>query len=327
MSLRHLIPAPARRLRRRVLERLRPESITFGLDRTNLGVDPWDRAASERAATELFEAPQKEHPAGTIGRGRLLLRLIEDSFPTQRLSEEYFQNLELILRTRHRRLNPGKVLLGLGSGRCGSTSLTALLRTVDDCCGTHENPPLIGWTPHDAEIEFHVRRFKLLSDYYAIVSDVSHWWLNALDDFFQHFPDGKAVALVRDVDNCAKSFMRIKGYGRGSFNNWAPPGNGVWKSTLWDRTYPNYPVPDYAKLLPDRAKYEMIVRYVEDYNERLRFRAARQPERIVLVRTEELSDPGVQARILGLVGASSKSFKRKLNVRNVTDGQSEEFVF
>ena len=58
-----------------------------------------------------------------------------------------------------------------------------------------------------------MRRFMLLAEYFSLVSDVSHWWLNAIDSFFKYFPDGKVVGVIRDVDECTKSFMRIRGYG------------------------------------------------------------------------------------------------------------------
>jgi hypothetical protein len=269
----------------------------------------------------------RKHPMGTVGRSRLLLQTIKYSSPTECLSLEYFRNLETLLQARPKRTRPGKVLLGIGSGRCGSTSLAAMLSMVEDSCCTHENPPLLDWAPEDAQLKFHIRRFKLLADHYSLVADVSHWWLNALDVFFESFPTSKVVGLFRDVDECVESFMNIKGHGRRSFNHWAMDGHGTWIPHRWDSTYPSYPVPSYSKSQPDRAKYEMIARYVEEYNAAMQDRAARQPERMVLVRTEELDDPATQEMIFGLAGAPGKSFKRKLNVQSVIDGESEELTF
>jgi hypothetical protein len=322
VRLREFIPAPVRLLQRQVRERLWPWPHSI-----QLGFDPSDRAAAESAAERLFEARQEERPLGTVGRSRLLLRIIENSFPTERLSSEYFQNLGVLFRSKPRRLTPGKVLIGVGSGRSGSTSLAALLATIDESCCTHENPPLIYWTPDDAQIQFHIRRLKLLADHYAVVSDVSHWWLNVLDTIFEHFPESKVVGLFRDVDQCAESFMHIKGSGRHSLNHWAPYGNGVWRPHIWDLTYPSYQPPNYCIEQPDRAKREMIVRYIDDYNARLKEQAVHYPERIVLVRTEELSDPAVQMMILNLAGGTGKPLKHKLNAGTVTDGEDDEFIY
>lgn len=264
---------------------------------------------------------------GTVGRSRLILRIIENAFPTERLSSEYFRNMDVLLQTKPKRAAPGKVMLGIGSGRSGSTSLAALLGTVDGSCCTHENPPIIDWTPNQAQIQFHIRRFRILADYFSLVADVSHWWLNTLDVFFEHFPESRVVGLFRDVDACTRSFMNVKGSGRGTLNHWAPHGNGIWSATAWDRAYPTYPVPDYAEKEPDRAKYEMIARYVQDYNSQLEQRAARYPERLVLAPSESLSEPAIQQMILGLAGAPGKPSKLRLNMRNVADGEAEEFIF
>ncbi len=314
------IPASILALRRRVLGRLWPGS-------KQLGFDPSDSVASNKAAERRFEVRQKEHPLGTVGRSRLILRIIENAFPTERLSSEYFRNMDVLLQTKPKRAAPGKVMLGIGSGRSGSTSLAALLGTVDGSCCTHENPPIIDWTPNQAQIQFHIRRFRILADYFSLVADVSHWWLNTLDVFFEHFPESRVVGLFRDVDACTRSFMNVKGSGRGTLNHWAPHGNGIWSATAWDRAYPTYPVPDYAEKEPDRAKYEMIARYVQDYNSQLEQRAARYPERLVLAPSESLSEPAIQQMILGLAGAPGKPSKLRLNMRNVADGEAEEFIF
>ncbi|HVY15755.1 MAG TPA: sulfotransferase [Rhodopila sp.] len=283
--------------------------------------------ATAQAADALLDARQHEEPFGTVGHGRLLLRIMEDTFPTARLADAYFRNLEQVLRSRPKRARPGRIVIGLGSGRSGSTSLTALLATIPDSCSTHENPPLIDWTPHEAEVRFHIRRLGMLADHYSVVADVSHWWLNALDTVLEAFPDALAIGLFRNADKCAQSFMRVKGHGRGSFNHWAPAGNGVWRPSVWDRSYPSYPLPHDAGTNPDRVKYEMITRYVRDYNDRLKALATRRPDRIVLAPTEEFGAPAMQARILRCIGASGTPLRQKLNARTVDDGMSEAYTF
>ena len=264
MKLGQYIPGPLRSLRRSVLERLGNR-----WDAGDTSNDPYDRAASQTHADEMFHRREREQPSGTIDRGRLLLEIMEAWYPTPTLEDAYFANLELMLRGRVKLSCPGRLVLGLGTGRSGSTTLAALLATVDRACCTHENPPLIFWEPDRAQTEFHIRRFQLLGEYYSLIADVSHWWLNVLDTFFQHFPNSRAVGLVRDTDDCVKSFMRVKGYGRGSLNHWVSHGNGIWVTSSWDPAYPSYPVPAYAQDAVDRAKLELIRRYVGEYNDQL----------------------------------------------------------
>jgi hypothetical protein len=321
MRLRQHIPGPVRSLYRRIVEH--PGS------RRDAGIsyDPCDRAVLQTRADEMFHRREGEQPSGTLDRSRLLLEIIEAWYPTSTLEDAYFDNLNLLLRGREKVSCPGRLVLGLGTGRSGSTTLAALLATVDRACCTHENPPLIFWKPEQAQTEFHIRRFRLLCEYYSLIADVSHWWLNVLDTFFQHFPNSRAVGLVRDADECAKSFMRIKGYGRGSLNHWVSHDNGIWAANSWDPVYPSYPVPAYAQDAVDRAKLELIRRYVSEYNDRLAAVTRRLPDRVLLLRTEELNRPATQQRIFEFAGVQGRITKLKLNVRDVSEGRHADLRF
>jgi hypothetical protein len=268
-----------------------------------------------------------DQPPGTVERGRLILELIQDSFPTKTLASAYFENLELLLKSRQSRRTPGTILLGIGSGRSGSTSLAAVLATVEGSCCTHENPPLISWVPEAEELQFHVRRFRRLAEYFPLVADVSHWWLNVLDDVFTHFPDAKVVGVFRSLGSCASSFMKIKGFGRGSYNHWVPYGNGIWAAAQWDPTYPTYAVPENSKRDPDGAKLELITRYVSEYNDKMFSIAARMPEKVMLVRTEDLNDTAAQRTIFEFAGVRGSVAKTQLNVGTIADGRDFDYKF
>jgi hypothetical protein len=322
MRLRQYIPGSLRSLRRRVLERLGGR-----WDAGDTSYDPYDRAALQTRADEVFHRRESEQPAGTIDRSRLLLEIMEAWYPTSTLEDAYFANLYLLLRGREQLSCPGRLLLGLGTGRSGSTTLAALLATAERACCTHENPPLIFWKPDQAQTEFHIRRFQLLCEYYSVVADVSHWWLNVLDPFFQHFPNSRAVGLVRDTDECAKSFMRVKGYGRGSLNHWVPRGNSLWVTSSWDPVYPSYPVPAYAQDNVDRAKFDLIRRYVVDYNDQLAAVAQRLPHRVLLLNTKELNRPATQQRIFEFAGVRGRIVKLNLNTRDFSEGRHADFRF
>lgn len=321
-GLRALFPLPLRAVRRRILEKLslRPQ-------RVGISFDPQDRAILQTLGEEYFKNHEKEVPLGTVDRGRLILRIIGESFPTENLAAEYFRNLEHLLKARKRRKAPGQVLIGLGTGRSGSTSLSALLATIDGSCSTHENPPLIFWRPEPEQLEFHMRRFKLLVDYFALVTDVSHWWLPALNTFLKHFPNGRILGLHRDLRQCVRSFMVIRGYGWGSWNHWVPYGNGIWISHLWDPTYPTYPAPDYSSKNPDRAKNELITRYVTEYNDQLAYWADRLPDQVMLIKTEALNEPTTQRKIFNFAGNPGRLTELNLNLQSVSDAENQQTKF
>jgi hypothetical protein len=283
--------------------------------------DPYDRTVRESLAEREF-APYHGEPApGTIARSRLILDIIQETFPTEALTKAYFENLDILLRYRQRLRTPGRIALGIGSGRSGSTSLAAMLATIVGSCCTHENPPLISWTPEPEEVEFHLRRFRRLAPYHPLVADVSHWWLNVIDRFFAEFPEARVVGTYRAVESCAGSFMRIKGSGRGSYNHWVPYGNGIWAAARWDPAYPTYPVPEHAAFDPDGAKLELITRYVREYNDAMHRLAQRLPAKVMLVHTENLDDAAVQNAIFDFVELHGTVARTHLNVGTTDDGK------
>ena len=290
---------------------------------SNGGVDydPYDRSVRETLADREF-APYRGEPApGTIARGRLLLDIIQETYPTGELTRAYFENLESLLRYRRPLRTRGRVAIGIGSGRTGSTSLAAMLATIAKSCCTHENPPLISWTPEPEEIEFHLRRFRMLAAYHPLVADISHWWINVIDRCFAEFPEARVIGTFRSVESCAGSFMRIKGSGRGSYNHWVPYDNGIWAAARWDPAYPTYPVPEHAARDPDGAKLGLIIRYVREYNDAMHALAQRFPAKVMLVPTESLDDAVVQKAIFDFVGLHGSVATTRLNVGTTDDGK------
>jgi Sulfotransferase family len=283
--------------------------------------DPYDRAVREQLAERMFAHDRGESAPGTLARSRFILDIIQETFPSEELTKAYFENLDALLRYRQPLRAPGRIVLGIGSGRSGSTSLAAMLATIGGSCCTHENPPLISWRPEPEEVEFHLRRFRRLAPYHPFVADVSHWWLNVIDLVFAEFPEARVIGTFREVESCAASFMRIKGSGRGSYNHWVPYDNGIWAAARWDAAYPTFAVPEHAALDPDGVKLELIARYVEEYNDAMQALAQRFPTRVMLVHTETLDDEAVQNAIFDYVGMRGTVARTRLNVGTTDDGK------
>jgi hypothetical protein len=189
--------------------------------------DPQDKDALCERADQHFLAVEKSFPLGSLKRSRQLLRIIGQGFPTQRLTEAYFENLNALFASRTPLRQAGTLVIGLGSGRSGSTTLAARLDAIEGSCSTHENPPLVYWRPEPEQIAFHFQRFRLLTRDCPLVADSAHWWINLVDELALEFPNTKFVGLMRNKYDCAVSFARIKGFGRGSYNHWAPHLNGI----------------------------------------------------------------------------------------------------
>jgi hypothetical protein len=202
-----------------------------------------------------------------------------------------------------------------------------MLAAGGDACSTHENAPGIYWQPAEEQLRFHVERFRLLRQHFSVVADASYWWLNARQRLWAEFPDAKLVALVRETSSCVESFMKQKGFGPGTLNHWAPPGNGVWQPAPLDPCLPKYPVPPDAATNPDGAKRAMLARYITDYNRQLDEIAAAEPARLIIVRMEELSSPATSARLSAFLGVRVAAPSAALNVGTTADGDQFQWIF
>src|SRR5215472_16846844 len=100
--------------------------------------DPCDRGAREKLAAVQLELSAADHAPGSAARGQQLLQILAEGFPIPQLQAAYFENLERLLRQKTRLQAPGQIVVGLGSGRCGSTSLAAIMANVEGSCSTHE---------------------------------------------------------------------------------------------------------------------------------------------------------------------------------------------
>jgi hypothetical protein len=300
---------------------VRPTAIKIGID-----YDPYDLEACEFIAHRLLDRAQLG-AVGSVERGRKLLSIVGDSFPTPALTSAYFENLTALLADRPQLSCPGRVLIGLGTGRSGSTTLSALLGTIESSCSTHENPPLIFWRPREDQIEFQLRRFSLLIHYFQLVADVSHWWLHVVEDLVQRFPNIGFIGLIRDEAACAESFMAIKKSGPGSYNHWVPFGNGVWAAAHWDPTYPSYETPSEAADNPDLAKKNLILRYIREYNSELSILSEKFPDKFLLLRTEDLNKTSTRDRIFRHARFEGHAVDQKLNARSVSDGRDSKYLF
>ena len=268
---------------------------------------PYNLDTRAQLADGLLEKHCAATLAGSFERANLLLRILHTFFPTRRVSDAYFENLEGLLSRRRPLDRYGKVILGIGTGRCGSTSLAVAFRAVENALATHETPPMIFWEPQAEQIGFHMKRLDILARYFPVVFDASHWWLNVIDIFLERFPDGKVVGLHRDTQSCVNSFLRLKGAGPGTLNHWATRDDKRWALSNWDPCYPSYTAPPQYEGDARRAKGAQIRWYVESYNRRLHELARARPDRVLLIGTELLGEPRAS-------GALSEFVKIRISV-------------
>jgi len=188
---------------------------------------------------------------------------------------------------------PGRLVLGIGTGRSGSTSFTKLLSLQPGTYASHEHPPHLPWIPDQERFRFHVRRFGMLLSMLPCVADASHWWLPYLEDLLREFPDTRVVSLKRDRDEVIRSFESILGPEGGGQNHWVDHQGKGWQRNRWDQCFPKYPAD---------SRPQAIGLYWDEYYSRVDALSEKYPDNLLQCNINELNNVERQSGILQFCG-------------------------
>ncbi len=159
-----------------------------------------------------------------------------------------------------------KVIVGFGTGRCGTQSLAAFLDLQPGWEVSHEQVPL-GWYQAFTDTEIAIREF--LGRKGRVIGDIGYYWINYLDLILRKIPNAKAINIVRDDDKVIESFWSYMNPKLQSFEH------NDWKGYPYDS--------------PDQTK-DAIVKTVRRY--RFLEHEVRKiyPASIFVMKTEDLND-------------------------------------
>lgn len=120
-----------------------------------------------------------------------------------------------------------RLIIGLGTGRCGTVSLKSLLSLQKDTDATHETMLL----PHRFK-EYKYRQYmrKLWGRKTRVIADVALWNLSYVTTILAEFPSTKFICLQRDKEAVVKSFMRKT---RDNRNHWTQFDSEYWDQIEW----------------------------------------------------------------------------------------------
>lgn len=252
----------------------------------------WARCGRREQAASLLKHSLSIYPEDRFAQDLLLILEDErltaaDTAGTKTVRGEHVQN--------------GTLVLGIGTGRCGSTTLSALLNAQASASVSHEHVPLLYWNAPTSADSFHVRRFREVSKHFTIYGDVAHWWLPRVEELISTFPNVRVISLKRDKAATIKSFLKIKGgIGRGAINHWADHDGSFWRKNIWDRCYPKYEM---------NSLEDCLGAYWDDYYDTVGRLIDKYPKAVCEVATEDLSQPDTQRHLLSFVGVDESQQK------------------
>lgn len=196
-----------------------------------------------------------------------------------------------------------RVVFGLGTGRCGTQSLSFLLNNQDGFDVSHELFRL-SWKVDEKKFSLLTKRIKeyghrndVTGRKVKVVGDVAFWYLPYVEYFLKEFPEAKFICLRRNILHVVRSFLlKVK-----KSNHWTHPAffwNKKWKMSTtpfknnFDLCFPKYFLP----------KVNAIYQYCEDYyyeSERLE---KEYPNNFKTFDVSALSFETGQRKILNFIG-------------------------
>lgn len=185
-----------------------------------------------------------------------------------------------------------RIVIGLGTGRCGTQTLAELIDAQPGGVGSHElRGARVHWEGGAAEVE---RVLDALQDRLnagaTLVGEVGLYYLPYVDMIRHRFPDVRFIVLKRDREATVDSFLEKT---QDKANHWAPTLRFA-RHARWNACFPTYPV-----TLPKRAA---IGRYWDEYYAQTDAYERAEPGVFHTVRTEQLGEEATQRQMLDFMG-------------------------
>ncbi len=155
-----------------------------------------------------------------------------------------------------------RLIVGLGSGRCGTCSLAAVLDAQFRVSVTHESYNRLPWVPLEFDINLAITSI-IHAQSGNIIGDCAPWYLNYTDWCIESFPDIKMICLKRKKESCVTSIYEVNNMLK--VNHFTDKSSKHWDKTRWNlneidsRMYRNC-FPKY-----DLPMFKAISQYYDDY--------------------------------------------------------------
>lgn len=146
-----------------------------------------------------------------------------------------------------------QIIIGLGTGRCGTLSLSKLLDGCSNLHSIHEKEMdiLLPWVFNGKSFARKVVQLKAPT---KSIAEIAFFYLPYTSFLKQEFPNIKFICLRRNKSQTIDSFMETTG----TDNHWAFPENKEWtRNSRWDQCFPKYQ--------DTYTKQECITRYYDEY--------------------------------------------------------------
>ena len=200
-----------------------------------------------------------------------------------------------------------RLVLGIGSGRCGTQSLARLLDQQPAASVTHEITPVLSWKDPQAKgrIAERLTALRFNGRNHEISGDIAHYYLNYVNAALELDPKLRVICLKRPREEVIESYYRwvTERFGPG-VNHWKRPGSKWKSSAIWSKCFPKYATDDMR---------EAIGLYWDEYYQSVDALLINHPDRLRMfdMRTSLNTEQG-QRELLSFLGVSVNDQKLAL---------------
>lgn len=186
------------------------------------------------------------------------------------------------------------IRLGIGTGRCGTHSLSNMVESANIKC-PHERfvygdiAQRFGrmlfpkWDGEDTNSVMEI--IKDIHDREGGYNEIALYHLPHISEFIKNF-DTRVVVMERDRESVIESYMKKTG----GKDHWSQqPDRSLYFPDPWDRCYMKF---------SGGTKRENIGKYWDYYKNATDILCSNHPEEVIKVRTEDMSDYDTYVRIM-----------------------------
>ncbi len=187
-------------------------------------------------------------------------------------------------------LNDKTLIIGLGSGRSGTSSLAKLLDSQPDTSMHHESKPILPWIYNETLLN--KKLSQICEQNTSIVGEVASYFLPYVENIIKIKSDAKFICLKRDKQKTVTSFMKKTD----GFNHWSTVKKDNWIITYFDQAFPKYDALE---------KEEAIAKYWDEYYKTAENLQSKYPSNFRIYDLAILSDLTMQNEIFEFLGVKN----------------------
>ena len=195
-----------------------------------------------------------------------------------------------------------QIVIGIGSGRCGTTSLSYLLSGCRGVLVTHEEIPGPRWPPKPKHagkaLRFLVEgRFEDVSGVRAphTTGDVALYWGPYVEEMIGYIPDLRVIGLIREKAACVESLHE----------------------TFQTDSYITQPAVQAYPTVEGEGR-EAWANYWDLYHDLITSLAKKHPDNVTAIRTEEMSTREGQRKVFRAAGIAPADWRFQDECRHHT---------